>query len=154
MTSPSRRQLLAMAAALGAGAAWAGSSVAASRLAWREQRELYPEGVASGDPDSSSVLLWTRRPPHKKRADKLRVEVAEADPARAGQYRLDGFTKASRLSFLLWDTAPDEELLSLAASGAIHDEATLKDQAQRMVASPRLRDGARAVRPDGAIAHV
>jgi hypothetical protein len=74
----------------------------------------------------------------------FRVEVAEADPARSEQYRLDAFSKASRLSFLLWDAAPDEELLATAASGAIHDEATLKAQAQRMVASPKLRDGARA----------
>ncbi|HEV7693215.1 MAG TPA: DUF1592 domain-containing protein [Hyphomonadaceae bacterium] len=74
----------------------------------------------------------------------FRVEVAEADPAHSGQYRLDAFSKASRLSFLLWDAAPDGELLATAASGAIHDEATLKAQAQRMVASPKLRDGARA----------
>lgn len=78
MTSPSRRQLLAMAAALGAGAAWAGRSAAASRLAWREQRELYPEGVASGDPTAASVILWTRRPfaDGRDRAE-LTCEVAE-----------------------------------------------------------------------------
>jgi hypothetical protein len=74
----------------------------------------------------------------------FRVEVAEPDPARAGQYRLDAFTKASRLSFLLWDAAPDAELTQAASSGAIHDEATLRAQVARMVASPKVHDGARA----------
>ena len=74
----------------------------------------------------------------------FRVEVAEPDPAQRGQYRLDAFAKASRLSFLLWDSAPDAELLQAAASGAIHDDATLKAQVARMVASPKVRDGAKA----------
>jgi alkaline phosphatase D len=77
MTKISRRQLLATAAALGATAAFAGTP-ATSRSGWREARELFPEGVASGDPDSTSVILWTRRPyaaGHK--TPRLMVEVAE-----------------------------------------------------------------------------
>ena len=34
---------------------------------WRERRDLYPEGVASGDPDPNSVILWTRRPFDERR---------------------------------------------------------------------------------------
>ncbi len=75
-----RRDFLAQAAALGATAAWRTSSPAASSVPWRERRDLFPEGVASGDPDSSSVLLWTRRPPSgSKPRTRLTVEVAE-DP--------------------------------------------------------------------------
>src|SRR6185295_18394504 len=45
---------------------------------WRERRDLYPEGVASGDPSPDSVLLWTRRPPvDGDTAKRLTVEVAE-----------------------------------------------------------------------------
>jgi alkaline phosphatase D len=67
-----------MAAAFGATAAWARESPAGSSVSWRERREVYPEGVASGDPDASSVLLWTRRPPFEGRpAARLTVEVAE-----------------------------------------------------------------------------
>jgi alkaline phosphatase D len=63
------------AAALGAVALWGEAAGRASSVAWRERRELFPEGVASGDPDSHSVLLWTRYP---GRADsRLNVEVAE-----------------------------------------------------------------------------
>src|SRR6201996_5029938 len=77
MTRISRRALLATAAALGATAAFA-KTPSASRSGWREVRELFPEGVASGDPDSTSVILWTRRPyaaGHK--TSQLIVEVAE-----------------------------------------------------------------------------
>ncbi|HET7576595.1 MAG TPA: alkaline phosphatase D family protein [Sphingomicrobium sp.] len=59
--SISRRAFLAQAAAIGATLAWSGS-VDASTLAWSERRDLFPEGVASGDPRHDSVILWTRRP--------------------------------------------------------------------------------------------
>jgi hypothetical protein len=74
----------------------------------------------------------------------FRVEQAEPDPAGPGKLRLDGYTKASRLSFLLWDAAPDAELLAAAKSGALHTEEGLKRQVARLTASPRLQDGARA----------
>ncbi len=72
------------------------------------------------------------------------VETAEPDPANPGQYRLDGYTKAARVAFLLWDSAPDKELLEAARSGAIHTEAGLKQQVARLVSSPRFEGGVRA----------
>lgn len=75
-----RRQFLVSAAALGVSAAWASRSEAApSKLAWREDRKLYPQGVASGDPDDHSVILWTRRPFAEGDRQMLTVEVAR-DP--------------------------------------------------------------------------
>ena len=59
----SRRKFLEMAAVLGAAAAWGHALPKPSASHWRERREFFPEGVASGDPDSHSVLLWTRRAP-------------------------------------------------------------------------------------------
>jgi len=72
----SRRHFIQAAAAIGASAAW-GGAVRASRVRWRERRDLFPEGVASGDPDSSSVILWTRRPFASGERQLLTVEVAE-----------------------------------------------------------------------------
>ena len=46
---------------MGASLAWGGPAHG-SRVSWHERRDLYPHGVASGDPDAHSVLLWTRRP--------------------------------------------------------------------------------------------
>src|SRR3954447_25023684 len=74
----SRREFVQLAAAMGASLAWTGSA-RASRTSWRENRSLYPEGVASGDPDPSSVILWTRRPFDSGDRHVLTVEVAE-DP--------------------------------------------------------------------------
>lgn len=49
----------------------------------KERRDLYPQGVASGDPAPDSVILWTRRIPDAgARAYRLEVEVA-SDPAFA-----------------------------------------------------------------------
>ena len=74
----------------------------------------------------------------------FRVETAEPDPANAQLYRLDAYSKASRISFLLWDTSPDAELLAAARSGVIHTEAGLKEQLTRLISSPRYEQGARA----------
>jgi phosphodiesterase/alkaline phosphatase D-like protein len=51
-----RREFVQLAAAMGASLAWGGSA-RASTTGWHERRDLYPEGVASGDPDPSSVIL-------------------------------------------------------------------------------------------------
>lgn len=77
----SRRDFLGTAAALGASLAWGGRA-RASRLRWRERRDLYPEGVASGDPDPKSVILWTRRPFEDGQRQVLSVEVAEDEAFR------------------------------------------------------------------------
>jgi alkaline phosphatase D len=78
MRSINRRTFTKMAVAIGAAAAWCDLFGAPSRTGWRERRELFPEGVASGDPDSSSVLLWTRCPQNDKNSTReLHVEVAE-----------------------------------------------------------------------------
>jgi hypothetical protein len=74
----------------------------------------------------------------------FRVETAEPDPEHPGQYRLDAYTKASRLSFLFWDTVPDPELLESARSGALHTQAGLHSQLLRLASSPRYEQGARA----------
>ncbi len=75
----------------------------------------------------------------------FRLELAEPDPAKLGQYRLDAYTKAARLSFLFWDAGPDDVLLESARSGAIHTDAGLRQQLARLVAAaPRFRQGASA----------
>src|SRR5204862_356971 len=78
-----RREFVQLAAALGASLAWGGAA-RASTTGWRERRDLYPEGVASGDPDSTSVILWTRRPFNSGGRRVLTVEVAEDDAFRRG----------------------------------------------------------------------
>jgi len=70
-----------VAAALGASLAWGGGAPPRSTSRWVERRDLYTEGVASGDPDSTSVLVWTRASfGRTEDAIELIVEVAE-DPS-------------------------------------------------------------------------
>ena len=78
MSVINRRTFLETAIALGATAAWGRVSGAASKIAWRERRDIYAEGVASGDPESDSVLLWTRHAPVTGGStEKLTAEVSE-----------------------------------------------------------------------------
>ncbi|MDG2005510.1 MAG: DUF1592 domain-containing protein [Novosphingobium sp.] len=72
------------------------------------------------------------------------VETAQPDPDRAGEMRLDNFARASRLSFLLWDTTPNENLIRAAEKGQLTDPAKLEAIATSMVASPRFEYGLRA----------
>src|SRR3954462_9265529 len=73
-----RREFVQLAAAMGASLAWGGSA-RASTTRWHQRRDLYPEGGASGDPDPSSVILWTRRAFESDARSMLTVEVAEDD---------------------------------------------------------------------------
>ena len=72
------------------------------------------------------------------------IETAEPDPERPGELRLDNWSRASRLSFLLWNTTPNDNLLNAAASRSLTDQAKLSATAEAMVASPRFEQGVRA----------
>ena len=61
-----------------------------------------------------------------------------------GQWRLDAYSKAARLSFFLWDSGPDPKLLAAAAAGELDNRAGLERQVDRMLASAHLEQGARA----------
>jgi len=66
-----------------------------------------------------------------------RIEV-EPQNARPGQlYRISDLELASRLSFFLWSTIPDEELITLAGQGRLKDPATLERQVRRMLKDRR-----------------
>ncbi len=51
--------------------------------------------------------------------------------------RLDDYALAARLSYFLWSTMPDDELLNLAAQGKLKDPATLRSETERMLNSPK-----------------
>lgn len=72
------------------------------------------------------------------------TDVVEDDPGTSGTNRLDAFSIATRLSFLLWNTAPDDRLLRAAEQGDLHQDEGLEQQVERMMASPRLATGVRA----------
>jgi mono/diheme cytochrome c family protein len=58
--------------------------------------------------------------------------------AKAGQtYRVSDLDLASRLSFFIWNTVPDAELVKVATAGTLHTPAVLDKQVHRMLADPR-----------------
>jgi hypothetical protein len=66
---------------------------------------------------------------------RLEREPPGAEPGRS--YRLSPIDLASRLSFFLWATVPDDELIEAAGSGRLDDPAVLEQQVRRMLADPR-----------------
>lgn len=71
-----RREFLELAASIGATLAWSGRPVRSANR-WVERRDLFPQGVASGDPESTSVIVWTRASSGAGERIPLTVEVAE-----------------------------------------------------------------------------
>lgn len=65
-----------------------------------------------------------------------RFELDE-DPTSEKPHELDDFELASRLSYFLWSSMPDDELFDLARAGQLHDDATLDAQVERMLADPK-----------------
>jgi hypothetical protein len=66
----------------------------------------------------------------------------EADPAKAAPgevYRISDVELASRLSFFLWSSIPDEQLLDLAIRGKLREPGVIEQQVSRMFADPRAR---------------
>ncbi len=62
----------------------------------------------------------------------------ELDPsATSGQHALNDYELASRLSYFLWSSMPDDALFAAADNGALHTDAELSAQVQRMLADPK-----------------
>ncbi|WP_222436019.1 DUF1592 domain-containing protein [Rubripirellula reticaptiva] len=69
----------------------------------------------------------------------LFITPAEEFESEAEIVPLDNYQLASRLSYLLWATMPDDELMTLAGSGKLHEPTILKMQVKRMLEDPRSR---------------
>jgi len=67
----------------------------------------------------------------------FRVEADSPDVPPGANHRISDFELASRLSFFLWSSIPDDELLSLAEKGELRNAGTLESQVRRMLADSR-----------------
>jgi len=98
---------------------------------------FYREGRSSGDFDAG-----VRRGIERILAAPsflFRIEREPAGLAEGAAYRLSDLDLASRLSFFLWSSIPDDELRDAAARGRLNDAAALEQQVQRMLRDPRSR---------------
>jgi len=69
----------------------------------------------------------------------FRIEVDPDKAASDASYRLSDVELASRVSFFLWSSIPDDELLDLAIRGKLQDARVLDQQVRRLLADPRAR---------------
>jgi hypothetical protein len=69
----------------------------------------------------------------------FRMEDEPAGLRDGGTYRVDDAALASRLSFFLWSSIPDDELLDLASKGRLKDPVVLEQQTRRMLKDPKSR---------------
>ena len=69
-----------------------------------------------------------------------RTEVNPNDVAPGETYEITDLELASRLSFFLWSSVPDEELIGLANAGRLSEPEVLEPQLRRMLADPRARE--------------
>jgi hypothetical protein len=67
----------------------------------------------------------------------FRFERIPASIASGQDYRISDLELASRLSYFLWSSSPDEKLVTLASQGKLRDPAVLEQQVKRMLADPR-----------------
>jgi hypothetical protein len=67
----------------------------------------------------------------------FRIERPSPDAAPGSLYRISDVELASRLSFFVWSSIPDDELLDLAAAGRLSNPDVLAQQVRRMVSDPR-----------------
>ena len=67
-----------------------------------------------------------------------KAEISEAAPT-GGNFALNSYEMASRLSYMLWGTMPDDALFTAAAANQLTTQAQILGQAQRMIMDPRAR---------------
>ncbi|MEJ0035811.1 MAG: DUF1592 domain-containing protein [Gammaproteobacteria bacterium] len=95
----------------------------------REQGGDFEEGVQIG-------LQLILSDPHFI----YRTEPAPAGVAPGQSWAVSDLELASRLSFFLWSTIPDQELLNLASAGKLREPRVLEQQVRRMLADPRSQE--------------
>ncbi len=98
---------------------------------------FYEEGRAEGGFESGIEMAVRRllvSPEFLFRTESDPVNIAPDT-----NYRISDLELASRLSFFLWSSIPDDELFDLASGGTLHQPAVLEQQARRMLADPRSR---------------
>jgi mono/diheme cytochrome c family protein len=97
---------------------------------------FYAEGRKTGATFEDGIELGLRRLLASPQV-LVRVEREPAGAAPGQPFRITDLELASRLSFFLWSSIPDEQLISLAAQGRLSNPVVLQQQVKRMLADPR-----------------
>ena len=101
---------------------------------------MYDRAAERGDPYTERVKLMLKA---VLIAPEFLFRMEESG-GPAGTHRLNDFELATRLSYFLWSSVPDEELRRLAAEGRLHEDAVLRGQVARLLDDTRSRHFASA----------
>jgi hypothetical protein len=94
-----------------------------------------PEFLFRVEPDPPALSLGAG----SSAAASAKTAALRPGPSTPTIYRLGDLQLASRLSFFLWSSLPDEELITVAAQGRLRQPAVLEQQVRRMLVDPRSR---------------
>ncbi len=146
--SPVRAKILSCSpASIGADACQKQILEAFARRAWRRPvtsdevarlQAVANVAVGQGDSFEAGIQLALKAAllsPHFL----YRVEL-DPDPASTAPHPLADFELASRLSYFLWSSMPDDALFAAAAAGGLNERAELESQVQRMLADPKAKN--------------
>ena len=112
------------------------------RPATREEVDTLLEFYTTGRAEGTTFEAGIQSAIERLLVDPNFLFRIEADPPKVPPgtgYRLTDFELASRLSFFLWSSIPDDELLDAAARGRLRDEKVLEGQVRRMLADARSK---------------
>jgi len=101
---------------------------------------FYERGRREGDFDhgiQNAIEAMLVSPDFLFRVERDPINTTRSGAAAGAVYRLNDFELASRLSFFLWSSIPDDELLNLAEQGRLKNPFVLRRQARRMLDDPR-----------------
>src|ERR1700733_3372441 len=102
-----------------------------------ELMQYYTDGAKDGGFESgirSGITGMLASPFFLYRGERVPTGMKPGD-----KYQITDLELASKLSFFLWNSIPDDELLNLASKNKLSDPATLNQQVKRMLADPRSR---------------
>lgn len=99
--------------------------------------ELGIERAVEGLLVSPEFLYRIEREPASAGSTRLREDASAGRRDPANIYRISDLELASRLSFFLWSSIPDDALLDAASAGKLQNPAVLEQQVRRMLADPR-----------------
>jgi len=124
---------------------------AARRIVERMARRAFRRPVEAGEVDRLMRLYDLARGDGRTHEASVKLALTgvlcsphflfrierERQPDEHGNIRLSHYELATRLSYFLWSTMPDEALMQAAAAGRLHDAAELRREVQRMLADPK-----------------
>jgi hypothetical protein len=97
--------------------------------------KFYADGRKDGDFDQGIEMVLARVLASPKFIYRIETEPANAKVNEP--YQIPDLDLASRLSFFLWSTSPDDQLMTLASQGRLKDPVVLERQVRRMLKDPR-----------------